>query len=124
MKKKLSFIIPGLALALFLACPQAQAQPGAQDYQKLESLHDQLWVKQMELDALARAGNSKEVKAAADEMVKLRSQIRDERRRLGGPEWGPGGGPGPGAGGCPYYYGGHGHGHGWGHGRKGGRGWN
>ena|GEM_PF-3664228 len=115
-------IIPSLALALLLAWPltQVQAQPEAQDFQKLASLHDQLWAKQMEVEALVQAGNTKELKAATDEAIKLRAQIREERSRMGGPEWGPGqgwGAGGRGGGGCPYYHGGHG----WG--KKGGRGW-
>jgi hypothetical protein len=125
--KKSGIIIPGLALALFLAWPLAPAQaqnqgaepgPPSGYSQKLDSLSDQLWAKQMELEALVQAGNAKEAKAVTDEIIKLRNQIRDERRQLAGSDWGGGRGWGPGDG--PYYHGGRGWkgrgGHGrWGH---------
>jgi hypothetical protein len=118
---KLKNLIPGLALVLFLACPlTAAAQPAAPNaaaLEKLESLQDQLWAKGAELKALQQAGNVQETRAAASEMNKLKTQIREERRKLGdagpgrergeprgpGEGWGPGprGKRGSGGGGCP-----------------------
>ena len=87
-------VIPTMLLALFLACSQSQAQaqtqPTPQDMQKLTTLHDQLWAKKMETQALAAAGEVEKVKTATDEAIQLRSQIREERTRLGLPERGAG----------------------------------
>jgi len=105
MKLSKKSLIPVLALALFLAwpltsalaapeTPDGPAAPNPADLEKLESLHDQLWAKGMELEALQRAGNVSEAKAVIAEMTKLKSQIRDERRRLGAPGGRPGGPPG------------------------------
>ena len=99
MKLSKNSLIPVLALALFLAWPltAALAAPETLDstgLEKLESLHDQLWAKGVELEALQQAGNVQETKAVAAEMNKLKAQIRDERRRLGVPAGRPGGPPG------------------------------
>ena len=96
MSKKLNFnwFIP--ALVLLLAGPFTLSAFAAQEPMspekmnqliseyslKVEPLQDQLWAKQMELEALSRAGNAAEVRAIAAEAVKLKAQIRDERRRL------------------------------------------
>jgi len=50
-------------------------------HQKVAPIHDQLWAKQMEYDALAANPNSKpaEIKAVVDDMVKLRTQLRGEK---------------------------------------------
>jgi len=119
MKLKKSGLIAGLALALLLAGPWAWAQAAAAEpdpREKLESFQDQLWAKEMELEAAQRAGNIQETRSLAAEMNKLRAQVREERRRLAGTgQGGEGGGRllGPGRGECP----------GWGGGRSGGRGW-
>jgi hypothetical protein len=111
MKLNKRILIPGLALALFLAFPLAQAAPAEPaPLEKLESLQDQLWAKDMELTAAQRAGNVQETRSLAADMNKLRTQIREERRRLAGSGLGegrdrggsfmgwncPGGGRGPG----------------------------
>jgi len=116
---KKSSLIAGLALALLLAGPWAWARAAAAEpdpREKLESFQDQLWAKEMELEAAQRAGNIQETRSLAAEMNKLRTQIREERRRLAGTgPGGEGGGRllGPGRGECP----------GWAGGRSGGRGW-
>jgi Spy/CpxP family protein refolding chaperone len=99
MKLNKSSLIPGLALALLLACPLALAQSAPADsdpLDKLESFQDQMWAKEMELVAAQRAGNIQETRSIAAEMNKLRPQIRAERRRLA--DSGQGGGLGPDAG--------------------------
>jgi|GEM_PF-3682384 len=94
MKK---LVIPTMLLTLLLALPQSQAQaqaqqpqPSQQDLQKLTALHDQLWAKKMEVKALANAGEVDKTKVATDEAIKLKTQIREERTRLGLPEKGSG----------------------------------
>ncbi|MDR2934785.1 MAG: hypothetical protein LBV70_02700 [Candidatus Adiutrix sp.] len=94
MKSNKRSLIPGLALALVLAGPLAAAAQAAPaepaPWEKLESFQDQLWAKEMELEAAQRSGNVQETRTLAAEMNKLRAQIREERRRLAGP--GQGGG--------------------------------
>ena len=95
MKK---LVIPTMLLALLLAIPHSQAQaqaqqppqPSQQDLQKLTALHDQLWAKKMEIKALTNAGEVEKTKVATDEAIKLKTQIREERTRLGLPEKGSG----------------------------------
>ena len=122
MKLKKSSLIAGLALALLLAAPWVAAQALAAEpdpLEKLEAFQDQLWAKEMELEAAQQAGNVQETRSLAADMNKLRAQIRDERRRLAGSGqgggWDGGGGRllGYGRGNCP----------GWAGGRSGGRGW-
>lgn len=81
--------IPALALALALALSSsyAQAQNGpalskAWDThsQKVQSLEEQLWSRNMEYEALANNPNAKlaEIKAIVDQMSKLNTQLRRE----------------------------------------------
>jgi len=112
MKLNKCSLMAGLALALLLAGPLvlAQAAPAEPDpLEKLESVQDQLWAKEMELEAAQRSGNVQETRALAAEMNKLRAQIREERRRLAGSGqgWDRGGGmPGWTRGACPGWAGG------------------
>jgi Spy/CpxP family protein refolding chaperone len=117
MKLSKNILIPGLALALFLACPLALAQAAPTDSEpldKLESFQDQLWAKEMELVAAQKAGNIQETKSLAAEMNKLRSQVREERRRLADSSQGGGWDKGCG---CPGRAGG------WGTGARSGHHW-
>jgi len=100
----LNRLIPGLALIGLLAWSSAPAQATTAaseagppeitaqmlaDYrQKVEPLQDQLWAKEVEVEALSRTGNIPELRVAAAEVIKLRAQIREERRQLVGPGWG------------------------------------
>jgi len=96
---KMNRLILCLALVGLLAGPlaPAQAQEAAPreitpqmlaDYrQKVEPLRDQLWAKEVEVEALSRAGMIPELRVATNEAIKLRTQIREERRRLVGPGW-------------------------------------
>ena len=139
MKKAL----PALALALLLAFsgslalaqpaddapppPPGVKQMSAEDQaaisamrkahrQKMAPLHDQMWAKQMEYEALSGNPNIKQsdIQALINDMTKLRAQIRTEREayfdQIEAKGFAPMGGPG--------YYG---H-RGWAH-DGGGRGW-
>jgi len=90
MKLSKFSLIPMLALVLFLASPLTAGArevkaPDPKELAKLESLHDQLWGKKMELKAMQQAGNVQETRATVAEITKLKAQIREERQRLGDP---------------------------------------
>ena len=103
LKKVFSALVLGLVLTLFAAGPaaaetavkapataadQAEAEAWynlrAEHLEKIGPIRDQFWAKRMEYEALVRGGkaDSPEIKAVIDDMVKLRAQIRTERKKL------------------------------------------